>query len=210
MRRAGILIPTFYEVSSFFGPLSKRKWKEIDIDNKYRLGLLVCGERERCREAVHFLNAHLQPEFLLVLGNAGGISGKIGVGEIILAEKVISPSGEEITPDTELLLLAEKTLNESKLPFRKGKIMSVERIIWNKASLPSHITAVDIESFTLLKEASFLHIKGLSVKVISDLVFLTNFPLPRFLGYLTVILQNIINRRRCLQSQKVFLENFFK
>lgn len=127
------------------------------------------GPRQAAREAAALCARH-RPEFLVGAGVAGALSDDLGVGDILVARRVLDCAGLAPAPDETLVARA------SALPgVRCGTLLSVdrplvsaaERAAW-AARLGEAPAAVDMESAAWARAAAAHGIPYLVVRAVSD------------------------------------------
>jgi adenosylhomocysteine nucleosidase len=132
---------------------------------------LVTGMGRIAEEAlVRFLDEQA-PGLIVGTGFCGGLSGGVAAGTVIVGQEV-DFDGERIKVDRSLVSRAEGALEAARLPFRLGRIVTVNTVIRSpkeKEDLArGGAIAVDMESGLLLRAARRAGIDFLPLRVVLD------------------------------------------
>lgn len=145
--------------------------------------LLTGMGRARTTAALQAFMALERPDFILQVGYAGGATPVVGVGELVLAEKLIeSGGGRNIAATTEWILRSQEKCKQAGMKATRGAMLTVDRAILSpheKAYLGAlhGALALDMESFWTAEFAEEHNIPWLVVKAILDPV---EMELPNF------------------------------
>jgi len=112
---------------------------------------------------------------VLSIGCAGALSPDIGVGSVVISEKIIDDTedGQAYHPSPELITRARDTCEALKIPFYLGATVSTSRVAASpeeKAGLAAKygVVAVDMETAKVAEWAHGLGIPMLSIRTVSD------------------------------------------
>ena len=139
------------------------------------VALVCCGMgRERAqagaRSALHTCRA----QGVIALGFAGAASPRLAAGDVVLPEEVVAD--EEglgpIRPDEELLSRASSALESTPLQFHQGRLLTAAKALGaqekRSAGEGRHVSAVDMETYWIAREAREAGVPFLAVRAISD------------------------------------------
>lgn len=110
---------------------------------------------------------------LISFGLAGGLDSKLQSGEIILADKVVTPVGHEWHPDQTQIMSLETRMREDGLFPVTGPVAGVDQAVMvpeDKQVLrqKTGCIAVDMESHVVARAASEAGIPWLVIRVVAD------------------------------------------
>ncbi len=113
------------------------------------------------------------PKGIIHFGLAGGLGEKMKEGEVILPTQIVSPTGETISPSSDLVQQAESLLQKLEIPFTKGNLFTSDKVLETpiekkEAGKKWGAIAVDMESFPYAKKCSERGIPYLSIRAIFD------------------------------------------
>ncbi len=140
------------------------------------LGLTGIGAG-RAGEKIQLFLDRENPELLLATGFAGGLTGTLSSGDIILAERVVEASGHvqeprELATDEELLQALGAVSLPSATVYR-GSLLTVQDVVCSakqKLALGSRYGAdgVDMESYVIIREALKREVPCIAARAIFD------------------------------------------
>ncbi|MCD6135686.1 hypothetical protein J7J63_03115 [Candidatus Bipolaricaulota bacterium] len=132
---------------------------------------LVTGMGRIAEEALARFLDEQAPGLIVGTGFCGGLSGGVAAGTIIVGQEV-DFDGERTAVDRSLVSRAEGALKAARLPFRLGRIVTVNTVIRSpkeKEDLSrGGAIAVDMESGLLLRAARRAGIDFLPLRVVLD------------------------------------------
>lgn len=136
------------------------------LDN-LRIAVVECGAgRTKARKAtLALLDAHT-PRWLLSVGFSGALQTDLKVGDIVVANSVVGPAGEELSLDLSMPADPEHGLHV-------GRIATADHIVRKadeKRTLAekSGAIAVDMESLAVAQTARDARLRFMAVRAISD------------------------------------------
>lgn len=134
----------------------------------------------------------VNPSLILSIGYAGGLSPKLKVGDVVLADQVleVNPDSNEVNNhslDLKQLKLLDDLDFSKKIVVHRGTLITVNQIVDDisvKQELGSrhNALAVDMETAALIAHASEKKIPFLSVRALSDTVEQSLLNVSSFIG----------------------------
>jgi len=131
-----------------------------------RVRVAVTGYRN-----THLANAPRKGN-ALIAGTAGAIAPELRPGDLFIASKVMGTGGGVICPDPELFTRLKEALDINKESYHEGLLMSVKRAVTTtverNAHLDNGVSAVDMESYDLMKRLKLRNCPSAAIRIISD------------------------------------------
>lgn len=162
----------------------------------------------RTRRKLEAVLAEWKPDLILALGFAGGLTGRLRGGDVILAERVLEEAASGLDPRSlstgQDLLAMSRSVTIPGSGVHRGTLLTVPSVVCSakeKLKLGSRYGAdgIDMESFTILEVAGEKGIPCIAARAVFDEVAfelprgLENIPgpdgNPRLMGVLRLLLR---------------------
>jgi len=155
-------------------PDEARAFCKTEVSKSVRVHISGVGAK-KTQKAVETLFPHPSEQaLLLIVGFAGGLSGSLPVGSLIVAESVVNPLAlhKELKSDSLLLAQAE-AVQLTGVTKVQGKLVTVPNVLTTVAEKKvcaqnTGAIAVDMETFAGVQAAQARGVRCLAVRVITD------------------------------------------
>ena len=135
------------------------------------IGLLVSGIGQRkAHAAAQRICQEFHPDYVLSLGACGAVAEGLAVGDLVIAEDVVSPQGARISLESWRSAEAIEVARKGQLPYRLGTLQSFYRPVLARRGILPGTLAVDMESYAIAEVARERGLPAVIVRAISDVV----------------------------------------
>lgn len=146
-------------------------------------GAVACGAGERAAPRLEALLRERTPALVVIAGVCGGLDPSLGPGDLVLARRVLSPDGGELSPRRDVFEAARRAMRARRLAFVSSALLTQPRPaatreektdLWN-----AHGAAgVDMETYAMARIAEAAGVPWLALRAVLERVA---EPLPRSL-----------------------------
>lgn len=146
-------------------------------------GAVACGAGQRAASVLEALLRERTPALVVIAGVCGGLDPSLAPGDLVLARRLVSPDGGELSPRRDVFEAARRAMRARRLPFVSSALLTQPRPaatradktrLWNEHGA----AGVDMETYAMARASEAAGVPWLALRAVLERAA---EPLPRSL-----------------------------